>query len=109
MAVAAGVAVAIIRMVGEPHDWWTRALTLTADLVDRRGHFRQQCRIAKTGAGNERSQFHAGGAGGEGGVDRPSFPHFEFGIWRKPNKQVIRDPNRIEANCLRALGNVDEI
>ena len=68
-----------------------------ADLVDRRGHLRDQARRVEAGAGDERTEPHPLGRGGEGGQQRPRLPGPALGPAVAAVEQVVAEPDRVEA------------
>src|SRR5512146_2243880 len=74
-----------------------------ADLVQAVGHLRQQRGIAERRGGDERAERDAVCDGGERAQEREDFPGAKLlRVW-SPEDQVVRQPERVEAELLGAL------
>src|SRR5215211_4940211 len=71
-----------------------------ADLVDRRGHLRDQPRRVTAGARDQRTEPHALGRRRERREQRPRLPRRALGPPVAAVEQVVADPDRVEAALL---------
>jgi hypothetical protein len=74
------------------------------DRIGRRGHVREQGRIAERHAHDERADLDAVRGGGEGGEDRPPLVDALGRLPRRATEEVVTDPGGVEAELLGMLG-----